>query len=102
MLWIGDAAASSNTVWQKLLPLLLMPPGRLNRVTVVPDGEVRVAVRSPTQVWSMPTVVAPTAAEQAVPSIENVTFERVPTPETGIETDTPAALASGIAAGGPA
>ena len=54
--------------------------GPRNSVTVSPDGEVSVPTRSPTKVWSMPTVVAPSAVEQVAPSTENVSFDAVPTP----------------------
>ena len=38
-------------------------------------AQVSVAVRSPTYVWSMPTVVAPSSSVHSVPSIENVSFD---------------------------
>src|SRR2546423_6866086 len=71
MLWIEAAPpSSSRRVLQKLLPALpkLPPPGLLMSVTVVPCGDVRVTTRSPTHEWSSPTVVAPTAEVQEVPS----------------------------------
>jgi hypothetical protein len=65
----GRAAASSNTTWQRFSEF---PPLRWKSTATLPAGEVSVPVRSPTQVWSMPTVVAPTFSVQTVPSIENV------------------------------
>ena len=95
----GVAAASSNTTWQRLLP---PAPVRANSVAVVPAGPVSVPTRSPTNVWPSPTVVAPPVVVQVPPSIENVSREAYPIPETAIVTDAPAALASGIGTGGPA
>src|SRR2546421_546797 len=66
--WKAAGAWSSSTVWQKLLPLLLAPPGRLMSVTCVPAGLVSVMVRSPTKEWSRPTVVAPCTLVQEDPS----------------------------------
>src|SRR5262245_30900908 len=68
----GFAAASSNTTWHMLLP---PEPSRANSVAAVPSGAVSVPVRSPTNVWSMPTVVAPSAAVHVAPSTENVSFD---------------------------
>ena len=65
-------AESSNTTWQKLLPAAATPE---NSTAVCPAGAVSVPVRSPTKVWSRPTVVAPAAVLHAVPSIENVSFD---------------------------
>lgn len=59
-------------------------------------------VRSPTYVWSRPTVVAPMSAVQVVPSIENVTFDAYCIPSTGRVTEAPATSRSGIGTGGPA
>jgi hypothetical protein len=68
MPWINAVAPSSSKVLQKLLPLLKGPPGWFISVTVVPCGEVSVITRSPTQVCSIPTVVAPMALVQLLPS----------------------------------
>src|SRR5438105_766533 len=57
MFWMEVAAESVRMVSQKLLPLLPAPPGCEKSWTFVPVGEVSVADRSPTNVWSMPTVV---------------------------------------------
>jgi hypothetical protein len=54
--------------------LLPLPPRSANRVAWVPPGAVSVPVRSATNVWSSPTVVAPMSVEQGAPSIENVTL----------------------------
>ena len=94
----GVVASSSNTVWHMLAPV---PPACANRVAVVPSGAVRVPIRSPTKVWSMPTVVAPSVDVHSVPSIENVTFEAKPIPETGTVNETPAGSSSGIGVTGP-
>ena len=66
MLWMESVALSSRRVWQKLLPLLPNDPlpGRLMSFTDVPEGDVRVTIKSPTNVWSMPTPVAPSSVEQ--------------------------------------
>ena len=58
--------------WQRFSPV---PPARANTVTVVPAGEVSVPVRSPTNVWSMPTVVDAGVSVQVVPSTANVIFD---------------------------
>ncbi len=91
-------AESSNTAWQMLLPV---PPDRENSVTDLPDGEVSVPTRSPTKVWSMPTVVEPSVAEQLAPSTENFRFDAPPTPVTGSEIDAPVGSLSGMASGAP-
>src|SRR4051812_4375846 len=94
-------AESDSSVPQKLLALLFRPPGRFIRATVVPPGEVRLTTRSPTQEWSRPTVVEPTAVEQLSPSKLSSTLLTVPTPDTASGTWTPAGDPSGMAAAGP-
>src|SRR6266498_4158072 len=86
------AAVSSNTTWQKLLPL---PPLLLNTVAVAPFGAVSVPTRSPTKVWSRPTVVEPMSVPHVVPSIENVIRAARPMPDTGMFTLAPTELLSG-------
>jgi hypothetical protein len=49
MFWIELTAESVSTVLQKLFPLLPVPPARLASVTAVPDGDLSVSTRSPTQ-----------------------------------------------------
>ena len=92
-------APSAKRTWHRLLPL---PPEPLKTTAVVPSGAVTVAVRSPTQVWSMPTVVAPSAVVHSVPSTETAKAPARPTPETGIVTLAPAISSSGIGRAGPA
>src|SRR5262245_40905158 len=67
-LLLDAVAASSRIVWQKLFPWLLVPPGWLMSVTVVPAGLVSVMTKSPTNEWSSPTVVDPWALEHELPS----------------------------------
>src|SRR5258706_7363498 len=96
--------APSRTVPQKLFPSLISPPAWLRSVTVVPSGDLSVTTRSPTQVWSMPTLVSPIPAEQlpdGFRSKEKVTFAIVPErPATGRLTLTPAGSLSGIGTAG--
>ena len=69
--WIDGALASSSiSTLQKLLPL---PPVKMITGCVVPYGDVRLIERSPTNSWSMPTVVAPTVVVHAVPSMLRLT-----------------------------
>ena len=68
----GAAAASSNTAWQRLLPPL---PARSNSVAVAPPGAVSVPTRSPTNVWSSPTVVAPAVVVHGVAVDRDVSFD---------------------------
>src|SRR5512142_2647692 len=68
----GVVAASSSTTWHMLLP---PPPLRENTVAVVPSGATSVPTRSPTNVWSIPTVVDAASVLHAVPSMENVRFD---------------------------
>jgi len=98
--WMLLTAESSNTVWQKLLPLLEPPPALLRRVTFVPAGDCSVAVRSPIQVCASPTVVEPIAVLQLVPSNENPTCDR-DDPEIASGMSTPTGLLSGIGTGAP-
>src|SRR5262245_6146445 len=100
--------ASSSVVWQKLLPLLLAAPMRLTSVvSVVPSGATSLITRSPTQLWSSPTVVAPTAVEQAEPRNLNVTLPTLPaSPATGrlataVAPGTSGEMPSGIGTTGP-
>src|ERR1041384_2684107 len=99
--WIDAAAPSVSTVWQKLLPLLPVPPGRLNRVAVVPSGGDRRNTRSPTQVWSTPPVVEPMSALQVAPSMLKATLETPLAKATGSWMFTPAGFESGIGTTGP-
>ena len=71
----GPALSSSSTVWQKLFP---PPSGSFITSTEVALGERRVTCRSLTNVWSMPTVVAPTALLQLLPSIRRSTSRTLP------------------------
>src|SRR3954463_725280 len=94
---MSAAAASLNTVWQKLLALLLAPPTRLKRVMVVPCGDFSVPVRSPTHVWSRPTVADPESVLHALPSmLKDMLLIRPMLPTTAVG-DTPVALLSGMA-----
>jgi hypothetical protein len=79
----------------------LVAPGRSISVTVVPGGLVSFTTRSPTYVWSSPTVVAPIALLHAEPS--NLKFTSVMAPDVAKGSDTliPAAVLSGIATAGP-
>src|SRR6185436_10021999 len=71
-------------------------------VTIGPLGAVRRAMRSPTHVWSRPTVVDPIADEHDVPSKLKFTSVTVPvTPETTIVALAPAGVLSGMATGPP-
>src|SRR5438105_12370231 len=93
------AAASSNVVLQKLTPAL---PEIAVIGTCVPAGEINVIARSPTNVWSRPTVVDPGVALQLVPSSRNLMFASPPErPLTTSGTVIPVVLLSGIATGGP-
>src|SRR5919198_3286907 len=92
----GVAAASSKTTLHRLSP---PPPEPENSVALAPPVALSVPVRSATNGWSSPAVAA---FVQSVPSIENVSSSAYPTPLTGIVTDAPAGLLSGIATGGPA
>src|SRR5262245_9134491 len=102
MPWINAVALSSSTVLQKLLPLFKGPPAWFISVTVVPCGEVSVITRSPTQVWSRPTVVEPMSAVQPLPSKLNlrppIGLER---PLTSIGTVTVEGILGSINTGGP-
>src|SRR5262245_57089959 len=72
-------------------------------VTLVAVGEVNRAMRSPTQVWSRPTVVDPITEEQVVPSKAKLTSVTAPViPETTIDALAPATRLSVMATGAPA
>ena len=72
----------------------------LEHPRLAPDGAVNVPVRSPTNVWSIPTVVEPAVVVHVAPSTENRSLDAYPIPVTGIVTVAPRVLLSGIGTAG--
>src|ERR687889_2142550 len=73
------------------------------RVRPAPAGDLSVTARSPTQVWSRPTVVAPAAVVQVVPpnlKLRSVILPVNPLTVSGMLA--PVVVLSGIATAGPA
>src|SRR5262245_12597235 len=90
---IKAVPASSKTVLQKLL---LPAPSWLQTTTGVPSGAMRVIFRSPTAVWSSPTVVEPGVLLQTVPLKRKTTLPIVGAPLTFSVALAPLLLLSGI------
>src|SRR4051794_14430828 len=82
----GVAAESLKTVFTKLSPLLVTPPGRSASTTFVPSGPISSTCRSPSHVC-------------VIREIETSTFATVPVPATVTEEPAPVVLLSGIAFG---